>query len=334
MPGDPIKHCFERWTLSDPLTTALITAFLTKVADVALGPWITRRNERARLEEQSKAQKGEVERNNFTETLEDAEHYEPQVGATPVTSSHVELISQEDAYLVQKATGYSILPEERRGLIRMVKEEGIRQKNMENIALAAADRLNENAKPEEMDDDWIRKFFEYGRNISDESVQKFWSEMLAGEANVPGSFSIKTIEILKSMGTKDVLLFNDLCQYTIFIDDLLFLVVYDHEPIDAMYQVNGRQLVKKDLSWLAELGLITANNAGYFWNTRSCRPKRKINYCDEEIIIKPNTPEQNVLGLGSYGLTISGEELWGLCKISFNQEFFSEIQRSITSKGF
>ena len=55
---------------------------------------------------------------------------------------------------------------------RLITEEIQHQENMENTTAKALPYLNEDAKPDSMDDDWITNFFDKCRIVSDESDAK------------------------------------------------------------------------------------------------------------------------------------------------------------------
>ena len=56
--------------------------------------------------------------------------------------------------------------------------------------------------------DWINIYFESAKNISDEFMQNIWARVLAKELETPGSFSYKTLDILKNMSSDDFGLFE------------------------------------------------------------------------------------------------------------------------------
>ena len=72
---------------------------------------------------------------------------------------------------------------------RFVEEEAQRQQNMEDITVRALPQLDENAKPDSIENDWITNFFAKCRIVSGNEMQELWSRILAGEANVPGTYA-------------------------------------------------------------------------------------------------------------------------------------------------
>jgi len=105
---------------------------------------------------------------------------------------------------------------ERRGLERLVREEGQKQENIENITAKAIPNLGSEAKPENIEKDWLTHFFDRSRLVSDEEMQTLWANLLAGEANAPGQFSRRTVELVGTFDKKDAQLFTDLCKFVWF----------------------------------------------------------------------------------------------------------------------
>jgi len=71
---------------------------------------------------------------------------------------------------------------QQRAISRLVLEEGKKQENIESITAQATEKLNNNAKPENIENDWISHFFDNCRNISDKEMQGLWSN-LSGQSH-------------------------------------------------------------------------------------------------------------------------------------------------------
>ena len=99
----------------------------------------------------------------------------------------------------------------KRALHRWIEEEAQQQKNMEDIAIKAVPQLNEDANPHNIDNDWVAKFFDKSRLVTDDQMQDLWASILAGEANSAGSYSPKALTTLASMNQKVATLFNTFC---------------------------------------------------------------------------------------------------------------------------
>ena len=85
--------------------------------------------------------------------------------------------------------------------------------NLAKIAQKAALQLNEGAAPARITDDWIANFKDKARTCSDEQMADLWAQLLAGEANDPGSYSRKAVNILADLQKEDAELFSKICKY-------------------------------------------------------------------------------------------------------------------------
>ncbi len=94
--------------------------------------------------------------------------------------------AQAKADLIHAQARVEISELEERALLRMIREEGMRQENMESITNKSIPLLADDANSAEVSDDWLAHFFEKGRLISNQDMQQVWASMLAGEANAPG----------------------------------------------------------------------------------------------------------------------------------------------------
>lgn len=101
-----------------------------------------------------------------------------------------------------------------------------KQENIEQITADATRKLNEDAKPENIDNDWIANFFDKCRLVSDREMQSLWSRLLAGEANEPGTYSKRTVGLISSLDKSDAQLFTNLLTFGWFFGDVVPLI-YD-----------------------------------------------------------------------------------------------------------
>ena len=108
-----------------------------------------------------------------------------------------------------------ITDRQRRGAQRWLAELGQQQESIENTIIKAIPQLNEDADPHAVEDDWIIKFFDKNRLVTDDEVQDLWASILAGEANSAGSYSPKALTTLADMNQKDLILFNTFCSLCI-----------------------------------------------------------------------------------------------------------------------
>ena len=107
--------------------------------------------------------------------------------------------AKAEAARIEAQSEIEITDLHRRAARRWIEEEAQRQKNMEDIAAKALPQLDENAKPDSIEDDWIVNFFEKSRIVSDNEMQELWSRVLSGEANSPGTYSKRAVNSLSDL---------------------------------------------------------------------------------------------------------------------------------------
>lgn len=77
------------------------------------------------------------------------------------------------------------------------------QYNLEKVMVLAQEYCTDQAVSQELDPDWFYHYCELVQNISALPMQKLWARILAAEISIPGSFSYKTLNILRQMHHKD-----------------------------------------------------------------------------------------------------------------------------------
>jgi len=195
---------------------------------------------------------------------------------------------------------------EQRSLHRLLTEEAMKQANMESITRKALPGLQDDARPNEVEDDWLTNFFEKCRLISDHDMQKLWARVLSGEANKPGTFSKRTVDFIGTLDKSDATLFTNLCSYiwTLPYGCTHTPLIYDVD--DAIYKRNG--IYFSSLKHLDSIGLITFDSiAGYTW--RNLPEKCVLYYHTHVILLSFKKPNDNKLKIGHTLLTKTGQEL-------------------------
>jgi len=76
--------------------------------------------------------------------------------------------------------------------------------------------------------DWFVRFFEAAGNVNDDDMQQLWAKVLAGEFDSPGSFTLRTIDVLYNLTRNEAKLFEQIAPFVVttlggrpFITDML-----------------------------------------------------------------------------------------------------------------
>jgi hypothetical protein len=192
---------------------------------------------------------------------------------------------------------------QRRAMARFFNEEAMKQNNMEAITSKALPEITEQARPDQIENDWIAHFFDKCRLISDEQMQSLWARILAGQANSPGSYSKRTIEILSYLEKADAIMFSQLCSFVFEIADKYVPLIYDTDL--SIYTDHGINFMS--ISHLENLGLIQYGAFGK--QLIELEQKGYANYFSNKVWYEFLMPERNELYVGEVLFTKSGEQL-------------------------
>ena len=207
---------------------------------------------------------------------------------------------------------------EERALIRMVREEGHKQENIENITAKAIPKLEPDAKPENVEKDWLTHFFDRSRLTSDEEMQSLWANILAGEANAPGKFSKRTVEFVSTLDKRDAEIFTKFCTFCWMIGYVTPLIFDNNNRI-----YNDMGINFETLSHLDSIGLVSFDAIGTF--IRSDFPKFiHVFYYGTPVTIE-FPADKNTLQLGKVTMTRIGMELAPIAGATRSNEYFQHV---------
>lgn len=203
---------------------------------------------------------------------------------------------------------------------RRRREEDVKQqKNIENIIADAEPNLNENANPDNMDDDWIANFFDKCRIVSNKEMQSLWSRILAGEANVPGTYSKRTVNFVSELDKSEADLFTKLCGFNWVYGGTVPLVFDLEAEIYTRHGIYFRNLIHLD-----NIGLVQFENLGF--QQRTMTKKAIWHYYDTPLILEMPEDTNNILPAGMVTLTRIGEELAPICGSKPVEGFYEYVK--------
>jgi hypothetical protein len=139
---------------------------------------------------------------------------------------------------------------------RFLFQQQQEQLRIENTLVYAAEELRSatSVPTERPSDDFVNRFFEYDKGISSEQMQQLWGRLLAKEIMNPGSYSLKTLDIVRNLTKKDAEAFEKIVRISISssLEDVFL------PRLDYYYEwlLKDRGLTEGMLLNLADLGLI------------------------------------------------------------------------------
>jgi hypothetical protein len=213
--------------------------------------------------------------------------------------------AEADADKIRAAAHIEISELEHRAMSRLFAEEAKKQHNIEAITLKALPYIRPESRPESIEDDWITNFFDKCRLISDEQMQSLWARIIAGEANSPGKFSKRTVNIVGSLDKLDATLFSQLCAFVFDISGPTPLIFdFDHK----IYTDVGINF--SAVTHLESAGVIHLSGIGDYLRT-AVGQKGFVYYFGSPVWIEFPQEQQggNQLHVGHVLFTKAGEEL-------------------------
>jgi hypothetical protein len=227
--------------------------------------------------------------------------------------------AEAEACRIQAESQIKVTDLQRRAMHRFLGEEAKRQSNIETITQNALPLLEANSTPQNMADDWITNFFDKSRIVSDADMQQLWSRILAAEANVPGTFARRSVNLLADLDKCDAQLFMRLCGFCWIIQGV-FPLVFDVEG--RIYNQEGINF--ETLIHLESLGLIQFNSLSDFQQLEL--PKAIMTfYYDRPTRLTFSSENGNKLGLGKVLLTRAGQQLAKVCGSAPVDGFFEFV---------
>ena len=204
-----------------------------------------------------------------------------------------------------------------RAAYRFANEEMTKQINIENIIGKALPGVDDNANPDAMEDDWIMNFFDKCRTVSDDDMQQIWAGILAGEANNPGSFSRRTVNLVADLDKRAAESFRNLCGFAWRIGSDIHPLVFD-----TGHDIYNRNEVDfRSIHNLEAMGLIRYDGALGFKLT-NLPMSLQIYYYEHTMQLTMPEESGNDLNVGEVMLTQAGIELAPICGAKPVEGFF------------
>ena len=143
---------------------------------------------------------------------------------------------------------------------RLVYQEVARQHNLDEVITHAVEALPASVNQEQPDADWTARFFNIASDVSDEQMQTLWGKILAGETAIPGTYSLRTLEVLRNITKSEAELFAQAC--SLVAGDNAFVLQIPSTRVGMLMEVDEAALSRFNLSFacrtrLAEAGLMT-----------------------------------------------------------------------------
>lgn len=147
------------------------------------------------------------------------------MGAGTVTEKKL-LVSKKEAVGESIPSDNQLTTTEDKGLInrtilRISHQEIENQKHFESIISMTDEDLADQQEEvdndgKEMDEDWFNQFSRYAMGVSNEDMQRGWAKVLSREIRRPGSFSIRTLNLMSTLSRNEAEVIRRIAQYVAY----------------------------------------------------------------------------------------------------------------------
>lgn len=157
------------------------------------------------------------------------------------------------------------------------------------------------------DNDVFWGLLEHAKEISNEQMQDLIAKIIAGEYNNPETYSISTLQVLKSLGKKEIEVFENMCSLLLSDGKLLkSLFTGEKETKELMYKL---KLNFGELQMLQGLGLFLPNDMNIIPISNPSKTRFEIGYFNEKLFFECENDITNIQTPAFYGLSLAGKQI-------------------------
>lgn len=212
---------------------------------------------------------------------------------------------------------------------RIQYKEQREQQNIETICANAAEELKkETSIPEKKPEpEWISRFFDISSGVTSEELQYLWGRILADEIKRPGSFSLRTLDVLRNLSKKEAENFVKLGAYILRSGEKVFY-------IDPKYYIFTKDdgLSFLDILSLKDAGLIFETDLEFSFSPADAETTNYLIY-GPLILILEREKHTSKIGSTVGMLTRVGIELLHLLTVQPDIEYVKFVGSVFTADG-
>lgn len=212
--------------------------------------------------------------------------------------------------------------------------------NLKSILIKALGKPQTSVPKGNMDVDWWFNFVEIAQEIHSSSMQDVWANLLIKEITKPGSISLPTLKIIKSLTLNDTKAFNHICNLAATTPtDTVPMVISGFSAKPSILRV-GRSFIREDIALyrfgLAYSDLLAFDALGLMYKDEietgpiATDKRQQWQQLDRQFYL---TPKRKNTSLRYYKITSAGNEIAGLLKKEPQETYFYEM-KEVLKKGF
>ncbi|EKU96945.1 Protein of unknown function (DUF2806) [Leptolyngbya sp. PCC 7375] len=211
-----------------------------------------------------------------------------------------------------------------RSNLRLNYQERKRQANIENVTSIAAAELidDESITTEQPDEDWISRFFNSAQDISSEQMQNLWGLILAGEIRQPGTYSLRTLDLLRNLKTREAEVIAKVGKMALNGDNKSFFI----DAHDKQWLEKERGLVDSHIFELRELAILHPSDLDLELFDKSTVDEH-IFYFGKQLLRIQRSEIKTPVRVRGWKFTTVGQELLSLLPFHIDNEYLENLGR-------
>ena len=188
---------------------------------------------------------------------------------------------------------------------------------------------DENISDEDIDSDWLNRWREGVKNVSQEEMQRIWGRVMAGEIETPGAFSYRTLELLKTLTQEEAELIAKITTFVIAGGIPKFMLDYIHQDGISF----------GDVFFLEQIGILTGTTSVSLVKKFPSEIKESFQLSltspDKKQLLLLFSPEKRKeLTYPNITVTRMGGEILRLVDATVDMQYYKQASLEFAAMGF
>ncbi|MGF1773435.1 DUF2806 domain-containing protein [Vibrio wakamikoensis] len=195
---------------------------------------------------------------------------------------------------------------------------------------------NYEANDEPVDPDWFTRWRDNAEKVSNDYLQSLWAKVLAGEVTTPGSYSLRTLDLLKCLSKREAELISKLGGF--IVDNRVVRGLTRHSTTKVDQFLEGKGFHFNNLLYLQELGVISGvDSVGLNSTFGSVDAKKYIRAFTPNntkgLVIQHEDANKKLI-VSVFLVSEMGREIFALADFEPDEEYLEIIGEEIAAAGF
>ncbi len=179
-----------------------------------------------------------------------------------------------------------------------------------------------------VDPDWFTQFRKRAGDVSNETMQRLWGHILAGEVKQPGSYSLHTMALLGRLSQEDAKLIATAS--ALKIENFIFRGSTNQMGFLDQFGLNFEQCLT--LSHLGIIHSVDPTGVSLIWKIE--KQGHSVLFDHHNRAVKVTGTEKCItFRVSAYPLTPIGKELCSLGSFSANEKYLREFAQALKAEG-